>query len=120
VADTVGAGSEDFGKDGRKANGGWEKGATGLRSGGQKSLAEVWGASKAGKKLPPEKDIVVTKTPTEADVVSQHADELLDQDVCTLTDHAHRCKGHRYCSCVVASSRTRAGNISTLSLCIHI
>jgi hypothetical protein len=50
VADTVGAGSQDFGKDGRKANGGWEKGATGLRTGGQKSLAEVWGASKARKK----------------------------------------------------------------------
>jgi hypothetical protein len=49
VADTVGAGSEDFGKDGRKANGGWKKGAKGLRTGGQKSLAEVWGASKAGK-----------------------------------------------------------------------
>jgi hypothetical protein len=50
VADTVGAGSEHFGKDGRKENGGWEKGAKGLRTGGQKSLAEVWGASKAGKK----------------------------------------------------------------------
>lgn len=47
VADTVGAGSEDFGKDGRLANGGWERGAKGLRTGGQKSLAEVWGKSKA-------------------------------------------------------------------------
>ncbi|KAJ4303648.1 hypothetical protein N0V90_002549 [Kalmusia sp. IMI 367209] len=47
VADTVGAGSADFGKDGRKANGGWERGAKGLRTGGQKSLAEVWGQSKA-------------------------------------------------------------------------
>ncbi|KAF2001432.1 hypothetical protein P154DRAFT_433191 [Amniculicola lignicola CBS 123094] len=49
VADTVGAGSEDFGKDGRKANGGWEKGAKGLRGSGQKSLAEVWGAGKVLK-----------------------------------------------------------------------
>jgi len=56
VADTVGAGSEDFGRDGRKENGGWEKGAKGLRTGGQKSLAEVWGATKMGKKLPQEKD----------------------------------------------------------------
>ncbi|KAL8852613.1 MAG: hypothetical protein Q9221_002493 [Calogaya cf. arnoldii] len=32
--DTVGAGSENFGKDGRKENGGWEKGATGLREKG--------------------------------------------------------------------------------------
>ena len=55
VADTVGAGSEDFGKDGRKANGGWEAGAKGLRIGGQKSLTEVWGASKASKKLLQEK-----------------------------------------------------------------
>ncbi|KAF2652315.1 hypothetical protein K491DRAFT_605133 [Lophiostoma macrostomum CBS 122681] len=47
VADTVGAGSEGFGKDGRKENGGWERGAVGLRTGGQKSLVEVWGKSKA-------------------------------------------------------------------------
>lgn len=47
VADTADAGSEDFGQDGRLANGGWEKGAKGLRTGGQKSLAEVWGKSKA-------------------------------------------------------------------------
>jgi hypothetical protein len=57
VADTVGAGSENFGKDGRKENGGWERGAKGLRTGGQKSLAEVWGASKAGKKLSQEKEL---------------------------------------------------------------
>lgn len=47
VADTVGAGRKEFGKDGRKANGGWERGASGLRTGGQKSLMEVWGATKA-------------------------------------------------------------------------
>jgi hypothetical protein len=55
VADTVGAGSEGFGQDGRKQNGGWEKSAKGQRTGGQKSLAEVWGASKTGKKLSQEK-----------------------------------------------------------------
>jgi hypothetical protein len=54
VADTVGAGSEDFGNDGRKEDGGWEKGAKGLRTGGQKSLADVWSVRKAGKKTPPE------------------------------------------------------------------
>ncbi|KAF1963339.1 hypothetical protein CC80DRAFT_397255 [Byssothecium circinans] len=48
VADTVGAGSEDFGKDGRKANGGWERGAKGLRKGGQMSLVEVWSQKKEG------------------------------------------------------------------------
>jgi hypothetical protein len=57
VADTVGAGSEDFGKDGRKENGGWVKGAKGLRTGGQQGLAEIWGASKAGKKPSQGKDL---------------------------------------------------------------
>lgn len=47
VADTVGTGSDDFGQDGRKADGGWEKGAKGLRTFGQKSLAEAWGKSRA-------------------------------------------------------------------------
>ncbi|KAI4931345.1 hypothetical protein J4E85_003937 [Alternaria conjuncta] len=56
VADTVGAGSEDFGKDGRKDNGSWEKGAKGLRTGGQKSLAEVWAASKAGSSRKPSQE----------------------------------------------------------------
>ncbi|KAF2853789.1 hypothetical protein T440DRAFT_487093 [Plenodomus tracheiphilus IPT5] len=57
VADTVGAGSIDFGEDGRKDNGAWEHGAKGLRPGRQKSLAEVWGASKAGNQLSPDKSI---------------------------------------------------------------
>lgn len=47
VAVTVGAGSEGFGHDGRKVSGGWERGASGLRTGRQKSLLEIWGASKA-------------------------------------------------------------------------
>lgn len=34
IFDTVGAGSKDFGLDGRKENGGWEKGAPGLRQKG--------------------------------------------------------------------------------------
>lgn len=40
VSDTVGAGSLDFGQDGRTENGGWEKGAKGLRTGGQQSIFE--------------------------------------------------------------------------------
>ncbi|CAK4031739.1 Hypothetical predicted protein [Lecanosticta acicola] len=40
VSDTVGAGSLDFGRDGRTENGGWVKGAKGLRTGGQRSLGE--------------------------------------------------------------------------------
>lgn len=41
IADTVGAGSVDFGKDDRKENGSWEKRASGLRKGGQLSLFEA-------------------------------------------------------------------------------
>ena len=50
VADTVGAGSPEFGTDGRKENGGWEKGAKGLRTGGQRSLVDIWRATKAGQR----------------------------------------------------------------------
>ncbi|KAF2102177.1 hypothetical protein NA57DRAFT_17540, partial [Rhizodiscina lignyota] len=42
--DTVGAGSENFGNDGRKPNGGWQKGASGLRAQGQRSILEAMGA----------------------------------------------------------------------------
>lgn len=38
VFDTVGAGSNDFGRDGRKENGGWEKGAPGLRPKGWRDV----------------------------------------------------------------------------------
>lgn len=40
LSDTVGAGSLDFGIDGRKENGAWERGAAGLRTDGQKSIWE--------------------------------------------------------------------------------
>jgi hypothetical protein len=40
VSDTVGAGSLDFGRDGRTESGGWSDGAKGLRTGGQTSLWE--------------------------------------------------------------------------------
>ncbi|CAO2654160.1 Nn.00g108930.m01.CDS01 [Neocucurbitaria sp. VM-36] len=75
VADTVGAGSEDFGKDGRKANGGWEKGAKGLRTGGQKSLAEVWGATKAGKHMSKGKD-------------TDKVDEVESEQILSRSDHS--------------------------------
>lgn len=48
--DTVGAGSEDFSADGRLENGAWERGAKGLRKGGQSSLWESFdGAAKVTK-----------------------------------------------------------------------
>ncbi|KAI9725392.1 MAG: hypothetical protein M1828_003242 [Chrysothrix sp. TS-e1954] len=50
LTDTVGAGSEGSGVNGRKENGGWEKGASGSRAKGQKSLWEcVDGGLKVGK-----------------------------------------------------------------------
>lgn len=45
-ADLVGAGSETFGKDGRKANGGWEKGVLGLRERGCQDIRDSFGAVK--------------------------------------------------------------------------
>lgn len=47
VSDTVGAGSLDFGQDGRTENGGWVDGAKGLRSGGQSSLWESMSIQKS-------------------------------------------------------------------------
>lgn len=41
VFDTVGAGSLDFGKDGRKENGGWEDGAGGLRERGWRDVGAM-------------------------------------------------------------------------------
>ena len=40
VSDTVGAGSLDFGQDGRTETGGWVDGAKGLRTGGQQMILE--------------------------------------------------------------------------------
>lgn len=48
VRDTVGAGSLDFGKDGRTENGGWERGAAELRVRGQQSLWESLKVTKDG------------------------------------------------------------------------
>ena len=47
VSDTVGAGSLEFGRDGRTESGGWVEGAKGLRTGGQMSL---WESMKVEKK----------------------------------------------------------------------
>jgi len=41
IADTVGAGSLNFGKDGRKESGGWEKGAPGLREKGWRDVGAM-------------------------------------------------------------------------------
>lgn len=46
LSDLVGAGSENFGKDGRKENGDWEKGAPGLRPTGWQDIRGLLGTSK--------------------------------------------------------------------------
>ncbi|KAG9525829.1 hypothetical protein KCV07_g1061, partial [Aureobasidium melanogenum] len=50
LADTVGAGSENFGKDGRLENGDWARGASGLREKGQISVVEAFRVKKVGVK----------------------------------------------------------------------
>ncbi|KAK3060677.1 hypothetical protein LTS18_007998 [Coniosporium uncinatum] len=52
-ADLVGAGSSSFGEDGRKENGGWIAGASGLRTGGQKSIQQAFSKSKDDDTIPP-------------------------------------------------------------------
>lgn len=52
VSDSVGAGSRDFGRDGRTENGGFVPGAQGLRTHGQRSLWEsIGGEGRAGKRV---------------------------------------------------------------------
>lgn len=82
VFDTVGAGSKDFGKDGRKENGGWEKGASGLRTGGQQSLAEIWGASKPSKDNSEQKEIdsMQSRMSPPASAPTPRDDAFLDND----------------------------------------
>ena len=74
VADTVGAASDNFGTDGRKANGGWEHGAIGLRSGQQKGMSEIWGASKVATKLAPAKAAAADAAPNPHSHVSECSD----------------------------------------------
>ena len=59
VSDTVGAGSLDFGRDGRTESGGWVEGAKGWRTGGQTSLWESMGVEKEVEREPLAKKIKV-------------------------------------------------------------
>jgi hypothetical protein len=69
VSDTVGAGSLDFGRDGRTESGGWSDGAKGLRTGGQTSL---WESIKVEKDVerPPAKKLKVEDDATTTRVVN--------------------------------------------------
>lgn len=81
LADTLGAGSNDFGRDGRKENGGWEKGAKGLRPRGQQSLVDVWGATNAGKKITQENAVEAGETQSEATL--SITDDILHPEIGT-------------------------------------
>lgn len=52
VYDIVGAGSKDFGNDGRKLNGSGEKGASGLRTSGQMSIMESFDSRNGRRDTP--------------------------------------------------------------------
>jgi hypothetical protein len=56
LSDLVGAGSENFGKDGRKENGDWEKGAPGLRERGWQDIRSLMGPMKKRKSSDAEDD----------------------------------------------------------------
>ena len=73
VADTVGAGSEDFGKDGRLENGSWAKGAPGLRDRGQISVVEAFRVKKVGVK-----DTAIEKAKAKVMVDKVEEEEELD------------------------------------------
>jgi hypothetical protein len=68
VSDSVGAGSLDFGQDGRTESGGWVEGAKGLRTGGQTSL---WESMKLEKDVDrPEEKVKVGKVKDATNVVN--------------------------------------------------
>ena len=50
IFDTVGAGSKDFGRDGRRENGSWEKGAPGLRESGWRDVGAMMVKGSKGEK----------------------------------------------------------------------
>jgi hypothetical protein len=87
VSDTVGAGSLDFGRDGRTESGGWSDGAKGLRTGGQTSLWESMKVEKdverPAKKIKVEDDatrVVNTFTPVKK-VDEELSSSLFDEHV---------------------------------------
>ena len=108
VADTVGAGSVAFGRDGRKVNGGLERGASGLRMGGQKSLVEIWGKGKGigiekemGEKK--ENDVV---TVTEC-IVNDDDIEPGEQDSHNVVYHHHQSNQDNHISTVTTPSSSK-------------
>lgn len=82
--DTVGAGSQDWGADGRLENGAWEKGAKGLRRGGQLSVLEAFDGKAKVRKPSSQEEIHDTqrrKTPdTAVRKTEAHEEDVLDTE----------------------------------------
>ncbi len=68
IYDSVGAGSADFGRDGKKENGGWEKGAPGLREKGWQDVRGLLaGKQGSNKERGEESEIGATRERAEDD-----------------------------------------------------
>lgn len=80
--DTVGAGSKDFGKDGRKENGDWEKGAVGLREKGWQDVRGLLGAGQ--KPVAPDREVPEKLQPAERtqDEMKCPAQKKIFTDLC--------------------------------------
>ncbi|KIX94296.1 uncharacterized protein Z520_10006 [Fonsecaea multimorphosa CBS 102226] len=63
LADLVGAGSENFGQDGRKANGDWREGTQGLREKGRQDIRDLMSGT---KKRPSSGKILIVEDNTES------------------------------------------------------
>jgi hypothetical protein len=77
VADTVGAGAEDFGKDGRLENGAWTKGASGLREKGQVGVWEALNGGGSQKSKEPQ-DVQEKR---EQEGLAEREDQYIDDSV---------------------------------------
>lgn len=73
LSDLVGAGSENFGKDGRKENGDWEAGAPGLRERGWQDIRGLMGGPPKKRKLSTEDSVTVKRRKSDEVGDTMHA-----------------------------------------------
>lgn len=92
LSDLVGAGSENFGKDGRKDNGDWEKGAPGLRPQGWQDIRSLFNGSKKRRSedVEPEHDLKKRRTGSEPVLSKENSNKQskisLDEDKSTRAE----------------------------------
>jgi hypothetical protein len=94
LADLVGPGSENFGKDGRKENGDWEKGAPGLREEGWQDIRSFLGPMEKRKSTKAENEDHLSKRTKSETPISmseeQHTQAETDQNQGDLSESADR------------------------------